>query len=57
MSTTPTNDAVETDPRRARWEIVTLATMYVGYAAFMLCRNTVVAASPVLIEDPTLGLD
>ena len=48
---------VETDPRRARWEFVTLATMYVCYAAFMLCRNTVVAASPAMIQDPSLGLD
>jgi sugar phosphate permease len=31
--------------------------MYVCYAAFMLCRNTVVAASPAMIQDPTLGLD
>lgn len=31
--------------------------MYVGYVAFMLCRNTLIAASPAMIEDPTLGLD
>ncbi len=49
--------AVGTDPRRARWEFVTLATMYVCYAAFMLCRNTVVAAGPAMIQDPSLGLD
>jgi len=54
---TPKRAAVATDPRRARWEFVTLATMYVCYAAFMLCRNTVVAASPAMIQDPSLGLD
>ena len=31
--------------------------MYVGYAAFMLCRLTLVAASPAMLRDPTLGLD
>ncbi len=57
MSTTPRTITVGTDPRRARWEFATLATMYVCYAAFMLCRNTVVAASPAMIQDPLLGLD
>ena len=31
--------------------------MYVGYAAFMLCRNTLGAASPAMLEDPTLAMD
>lgn len=31
--------------------------MYVGYMAFMLCRNTLIAASPAMIADPELGLD
>ena len=57
MSTTPSERTVGTDPGRARWELATLATMYVCYAAFMLCRNTVVAASPAMIQDPSLGLD
>ncbi len=57
MLTTPKNVTVGTDPRRARWEFVTLAAMCVCYAAFMLCRNTVVAASPAMIQDSTLGLD
>ena len=57
MSTTPNEIAVGTEPGRARWEFVTLATMYACYAAFMLCRNTVVAASPAMIDDASLGLD
>ncbi len=57
MSTTPNEVTAGTDPRRVRWEFATLATMYVCYAAFMLCRNTVVAASPAMLKDPSLGLD
>lgn len=42
---------------RRRWELVILATMYVGYAAFMLCRNAVVASQAALVQDPSLGID
>ena len=42
---------------RKRWNLIILVTMYTGYVAFMLCRNTLIAASPAMIEDPTLGLD
>lgn len=57
MSPTPSEFPVTTEARRVRWEFVTLVTMYVCYAAFMLCRNTVVAASPAMVLDPSLGLD
>ena len=43
--------------KRLRWEGTTLLTMYVVYAAMMVCRNTVVVVSPALIQDPTLGMD
>ena len=43
--------------RRKRWNLMILVTMYAGYVAFMLCRNTLIAASPAMIEDPALGLD
>ncbi len=45
------------ESRRTQWELVILGTMYLGYAAFMLCRLTVIAASPAMLRDPTLGLD
>ena len=45
------------EPHRQRWNLIILLTMYAGYVAFMLCRNTLIAASPAIIEDPTLGLD
>ena len=31
--------------------------MYIGYAALMLCRNTLVACSVQIVEDPTLDID
>ena len=43
--------------RRARWGLIILVTMYGGYLALMLCRNTFIAASPAMIEDPTLDFD
>lgn len=45
------------ESRRRRWNLTILLTMYAGYVAFMLCRNTLIAASPAMIADPTLGLD
>lgn len=44
------------DPR-LRWQLITVACMYSGYAALILCRTSVAVASPDLVEDPTLGLD
>lgn len=40
-----------------QWQITVLVSMYGGYAAFMLCRNTLIASSAALMADPTLGLD
>ena len=42
---------------RLRWQITTLAVMYVGYAAFMLCRNTLIASSAAMVSDPASDLD
>lgn len=44
-------------PRLLRWQITILIVMYVGYAAFMVCRNTLVATSVELINDPSLDID
>lgn len=43
--------------RFARWQITVLASMYFGYAAFMVCRNTLIASSAQMINDPALGMD
>ena len=39
-----------------KWEMVVLAGMYLGYAALILCRATVVNAGPSILDDPSLGL-
>ena len=31
--------------------------MYIGYAAFMLCRNTLISCSVEIIQDPALGMN
>lgn len=43
--------------KRLRWELIILVCMYLGYMAFMTCRNTLIVASPAMIADETLGLD
>ncbi len=43
--------------RFLRWQFTILGAMYIGYAAFMLCRNTLIASSAELINDPALDLD
>ncbi len=40
-----------------RWQFTVLGAMYVGYAAFMLCRNTLIASSAALLNDPSLQMD
>ena len=45
------------DDPRVKWQITILLTMYVGYAAFMLCRHTLGAASATMIADPTIAMD
>ena len=42
--------------RRFKWEMIVLAGMYIGYAALILCRSTVVNAGPSILVDPSLGL-
>lgn len=43
--------------KRARWELIILLCMYLGYTSFMVCRNTAIVASPEMIADPTISLD
>jgi OPA family sugar phosphate sensor protein UhpC-like MFS transporter len=45
------------DHSRSRMQITILLTMYIGYAGFMLCRNTLIASSVEMIQDPALDLD
>jgi sugar phosphate permease len=61
LSTPEATDAGDSeappDSERVRWERWILVGMYVGYAAMMICRNTLQTSSAAMIEDPTLGLD
>ncbi|MGI9472942.1 MAG: MFS transporter, partial [Rubripirellula sp.] len=43
--------------RFAQWQVIVLASMYVGYAAFMLCRNTLIACSAEMTSDPALDMN
>ncbi len=61
-----TDDAIHPDAtaelehspgRFVRWQFTVLGAMYAGYAAFMLCRNTLIAASADLVSDPALQMD
>lgn len=44
-------------PSFLRWQITILIAMYVGYAAFMVCRNTLISSSAAMMEDPSLDLN
>ena len=50
-------DLAEPSHSTARQQWTILLTMYVGYTAFMLCRNTLIASSATMIQDPAIGLD
>ena len=43
--------------KQRRWQIIILLTMYLGYVGFMLCRNTLIASSVTMINDPNLQMD
>ncbi len=52
-----TGDQTPANHSRARMQVTILLTMYIGYAGFMLCRNTLIASSAEMIQDPALNLD
>lgn len=43
--------------RLRRWQGVTLATLFVGYAGYYVCRSVLPVASTQILADPELGLD
>jgi OPA family glycerol-3-phosphate transporter-like MFS transporter len=43
--------------RLRRWQGVTVATLFVGYAGYYVCRSVLPVASNGMLNDPTLGLD
>lgn len=40
-----------------RFQLLVLISMYIGYAALMLCRNTLAACSVGMMQDPELNID
>lgn len=40
-----------------RRQLTILLAMYLGYAALMVCRNTLIVSSAAMVEDPNLDLD
>ena len=45
------------DTRLRRWQAVTVATLFTGYAGYYVCRSVLPVASNQMIADPALGLD
>ena len=43
--------------RFLQFQVLVLVSMYIGYAAFMLCRNTLISCSVEIMQDPLLGMD
>lgn len=44
------------DPRLRRWQGVTLATLFVGYGGYYVCRSDLSVAAPLLLDDLSAGL-
>jgi len=38
------------------WRAATLGTLFTGYAGYYVCRSNLSVASPLLLDDPSLGL-
>jgi OPA family glycerol-3-phosphate transporter-like MFS transporter len=45
------------ESRLRRWQAVTVATLFTGYAGYYVCRSVLPVASNLMIADPALGLD
>jgi OPA family glycerol-3-phosphate transporter-like MFS transporter len=45
------------DARLRRWQFATVATLFVGYAGYYVCRSVLPVASPGMMNDPASGID
>src|SRR5262249_3433022 len=43
--------------RLRRWRTATAATLLLGYAGYYVCRSNLSVAAPLLLADPSTGLD
>src|SRR5262249_45658826 len=39
------------DPRTRRWQGITLATLFVGYAGYYICRTNLAVATPLMLDE------
>jgi OPA family glycerol-3-phosphate transporter-like MFS transporter len=40
-----------TDPRTRTWQQITLATLFVGYAGYYICRSNLSVATPLILQE------
>lgn len=43
--------------RLRRWRLVTVATLFTGYAGYYVCRSVLPVASNAMMNDPASGID
>lgn len=41
--------------RLFRWQGITLATLFVGYSGYYVCRSNLSVVAPLMVDDPALG--
>jgi OPA family glycerol-3-phosphate transporter-like MFS transporter len=44
------------DPRTARWQTITLAVLFIGYAGYYVCRSDLSVATPLIVRDASAGI-
>lgn len=42
--------------RLRRWQAVTVAVLFAGYAGYYICRSNLSVAGPLLLADPDTGI-
>src|SRR5947207_3034101 len=53
----PESPVPDEDARLRRWQTATVATLFVGYAGYYVCRSVLAVASTGLMNDPESGVD
>ena len=47
----------DSNQQRAKWELIILGCMYIGYMGYILCRTALSVSSPEMVKDPNLDFD
>lgn len=45
-----------TESRLTRWQVITVATLLVGYSGYYVCRSNLSVAAPLILKDSSTGL-